>query len=266
MSAIIIDGGLVHYEAFGRGRPVLFLHGWLGSWRYWVPTMEALSDQYRTYALDLWGFGDSDKSRPRYRLADYVALVENFVETVGIRDVTLIGHALGAVIGLKYAVCYPERVNRIAAVSLPIYSDCINRRLLDANHNSVMAKLMWRRQQIGYREVQKEAEKTHGQAIHDSLQSIAQINVLSHVQTIDRRAQPKLLLIYGEKDGVIDSGPARSLDSHWSNARVIGLPEAKHFPMLDEAAKFQRLLKDFLGTENDLSVLEVKELWRRRTR
>ncbi|HET9433568.1 MAG TPA: alpha/beta fold hydrolase, partial [Chitinophagaceae bacterium] len=60
MSALIIDGDVVHYEAFGRGKPVLFIHGWLGSWRYWVPTMQAISDKYRAYALDLWGFGDSD--------------------------------------------------------------------------------------------------------------------------------------------------------------------------------------------------------------
>ncbi|HEY4724103.1 MAG TPA: alpha/beta hydrolase, partial [Anaerolineae bacterium] len=33
MSAIIIDSGLIHYEAIGRGRPLIFLHGWLGSWR-----------------------------------------------------------------------------------------------------------------------------------------------------------------------------------------------------------------------------------------
>ena len=63
MSAIVIDGGLVHYEAFGRGKPVLFLHGWLGSWRYWMRTMEEAADKYRTYALDLWGFGDTDKSK-----------------------------------------------------------------------------------------------------------------------------------------------------------------------------------------------------------
>jgi len=55
MSAVVLDGGIVHYEAFGRGKPILFLHGWLGSWRYWMPTMEAVSDKNRTYALDLWG-------------------------------------------------------------------------------------------------------------------------------------------------------------------------------------------------------------------
>ncbi|MDH4138550.1 MAG: alpha/beta hydrolase, partial [Anaerolineae bacterium] len=38
MSAIVIDGGLIHYESWGRGSPLILLHGWLGSWRYWMPT------------------------------------------------------------------------------------------------------------------------------------------------------------------------------------------------------------------------------------
>ena len=61
MSVIILQDEIVHYEVLGRGRPVVFLHGWVGSWRYWIPAMQAASISYRTYALDLWGFGDSAK-------------------------------------------------------------------------------------------------------------------------------------------------------------------------------------------------------------
>ena len=53
MSAIVIKEGLVHYEVIGRGRPLVFIHGWLGSWRYWVSAMEELSTRYRAYPLDL---------------------------------------------------------------------------------------------------------------------------------------------------------------------------------------------------------------------
>src|SRR5512134_975842 len=130
MSAVVIDGGLVHYEAFGRGRPVLFLHGWLGSWRYWMSTMEAVSDKHRTYALDLWGFGDSDKSKPRYTVQDYIALVHDFVSDMGIRNAPIIGHALGASVALEYAVRYSDSISKVMAVSLPMNPDCINRKLI----------------------------------------------------------------------------------------------------------------------------------------
>ena len=75
-----------------------------------------------------------------------------------------------------------------------------------------------------------------------------------------------LLAVYGEKDDMIDPLATRDLNGNWRNIRPIGLTDSKHFPMLDQAAKFNRLLQDFLDVEDDLSVLELKEEWRRRTR
>jgi pimeloyl-ACP methyl ester carboxylesterase len=265
MSAVVIDGGLVHYEAFGRGRPVLFLHGWLGSWRYWMSTMEAVSDKYRTYALDLWGFGDSDKSKQRYTVPDYVTLVHQFVSDMGIRNAPIIGHALGASVALEYAASHSDSVKKDMAVSLPMNPDCINRKLIDFANNSMIAKMMWWRQ-ITYKEVQKEAEKAGDGAISLSIQSVAKVDVQGHIQSLGQSDDSMLLAVYGEKDDVIDPSPTRDLNGSSPNIRQIGLSDSKHFPMLDEAAKFHRLLKDFLDVENDLAALELKEEWRRRTR
>ena len=267
MSAVVIDGGLVHYEAFGRGMPVLFLHGWLGSWRYWMSTMEAISDKHRTYALDLWGFGDSDKTKQRYNLSDYVTLVDKFLENRGLGDtsLTIIGHALGAVVALEYGQHHPERVKRIMAVCPPMSADSINRKVLNTSNSSVMSKVMWWRQQLEHKEVQKEAEKTNEEAIITSLASLENLNLPNLIDGFAQHGKT-LLAVYGEKDDVIDPIPTRNLDNQWHNVRPIGLAESKHFPMLEEASKFHRLLKDFLDVEQDLSVLELKEEWRRRTR
>ena len=81
MSAIIIEHDLIHYEAIGRGRPIVFIHGWVGSWRYWWSTMQAVSAfQFRAYAFDLWGFGDSGKRRERYDFESYVNLLGDFMD------------------------------------------------------------------------------------------------------------------------------------------------------------------------------------------
>jgi pimeloyl-ACP methyl ester carboxylesterase len=68
MSAIILDGSMVHYEALGRGRPIVFLHGWVGSWRYWINAMQVASTSFRAYAIDLFGFGDTTRDPLRYSL------------------------------------------------------------------------------------------------------------------------------------------------------------------------------------------------------
>jgi pimeloyl-ACP methyl ester carboxylesterase len=121
MSAITIDNDLVHYEVLGRGRPVVFLHGWLGSWRYWVPTMQQLSMKYRTYAIDMWGFGDSSKDQTRYGLQSQVYLLFSFFERLGIPKAAIIGHSLGAAVGLNFARQYPDRVYRMMLISAPLF-------------------------------------------------------------------------------------------------------------------------------------------------
>ncbi|MEO1290534.1 MAG: alpha/beta fold hydrolase [Chloroflexota bacterium] len=66
MSAITIGGDLIHYEKLGRGRPVILVHGWIGSWRYWIPLMQRLHTSFSVYTLDLIGFGDSSKKAQHY--------------------------------------------------------------------------------------------------------------------------------------------------------------------------------------------------------
>jgi pimeloyl-ACP methyl ester carboxylesterase len=260
VSAVVISGGLIHYEAFGRGEPVVFIHGWLGSWRYWMRTMEALAPDYRTYALDLWGFGDSDKSKDRYSVADYTSLIYDFMGQLGIVNASLVGHSLGAILGLRIAIQEPSLISRLAAVSLPVTTDAVSGRLRDFSSNSVRSKVFWWRH-LTHKEVQQEVQKAAANAISMSVESALEVNA----QALVEQTKQPILVVYGEKDSVIDPEPARMLNGQRPDLRPIGLGASKHFPMLDEANKFNRLLKDFLETD-DLTGLALKEEWKRRTR
>jgi pimeloyl-ACP methyl ester carboxylesterase len=117
----------------------------------------------------------------------------------------------------------------------------------------------WRH--ITHKEVQQEVEKVADNAIPLSVESALEIDTEALVE----QAHQPTLIIYGEKDSVIDPEPARSLNGRRPGLRPIGLADSKHFPMLDEANKFNRLLKDFLEVD-DLTHLALKEEWKRRTR
>jgi len=284
MSAIIVENGLVHYEAIGRGKPVLFLHGWLGSWRYWMPTMEAVSDHYRTYALDLWGFGDSDKSQLRYGVESYVSLIGEFMDGMGLVQLPIVGHALGAIAAVLFAAQAPDRVDKLMAVSLPLTASAISRKISDGGlprrferGNGLLERALGRKQaQQAYPEVAMEADKTDPDAITLSTQSLSKLDLRPE---LDRITCP-LLIVHGERDTLVtppsaDTGPAFlpvPTQARVSGAvqgadefiRQIGLKDSMHFPMLDEAARFQRLLRDFL--DGDLASLELKEEWKRRAR
>ncbi len=261
MSAIVINAGLVHYEAFGRGRPIVFLHGWLGSWRYWMQTMEALAVEHRVYALDLWGFGDSDKSEKRFDIEQYVSLLATFISELGIEDPVLVGHALGASVAVAYAKRFTDITRKIMAVSLPLAHESINQRLLKFNQSSLFGKV-FRWKPIPSPEVETEALRAADTAISRSVESLRHINMLQVLQSVSC----SVLLVYGEKDDVVDPGSAKILNGKQSHIRTIYLPDARHFPMIDSSSKFNRLVMDFSERDASLETLALKEEWRRRVR
>lgn len=264
MSAIIIENGLVHYEAIGRGRPVILLHGWLGSWRYWMPTMDDLSERCRAYALDLWGFGDSDRRQDGYSLPSYVTLLQQFMDGLGIARAPLVGHALGGIVALRLAAQMPERVEQVMAVSTPLASSALARPLLEySNHNNNwVERTLGRRQAAGYPEVGQEWRKADGAAIVSSIRAVAEEDLRQDLRTLS----VPTLLVYGKNDPLVSPPEEEALEQFDRHIRVICLDGSYHFPMLDEMNKFNRLLRHFLEVKGDLEALELKEEWRRRTR
>jgi len=263
MSGVLVNGSLVHYESFGRGDSLVFVHGWLGSWRYWVPVMEDISIDYRAYALDLVGFGDSDKGRERYDIDIYMDMLLAFMDELGIWRAPLVGHTLGAVIAAGLAARHPDRVSKVMAVGLPLTADGINRKLLAAGPNDTLARLFWHRQRP-YPEVEQGLPKMANNAIALTIQAVARLNIRDLLDQID----VPLLTVYGDRDNVIDAQQADELENDHYAARAIVLSEAHHFPMLDQPSKFGRLMRDFMDVETpeDLQDLTIKEEWRRRTR
>ncbi len=261
MSAIVIKEGLVHYEAIGRGRPLIFLHGWLGSWRYWMPAMNEISAKHRAYAFDLWGFGDSDKLKMHYSINAYVELLGKFIDYLGVPPISLVGHALGGVIALLFAAQAPERVEQVMGVSVPLVGAAINRALTGLPGNGgALARLVARR--ANFPEVGLEAGKADVAAITHSMRSAMGCDL--------RRVLPPLdipvLLVYGGNDPLIKPPQPEWLQDCSENVRAIFLNGAQHFPMLEERNKFNRLLMDFLDAGEDLASLELKEEWQRRLR
>jgi pimeloyl-ACP methyl ester carboxylesterase len=263
MSGLFIDGKIIHYEAFGRGDPIIFLHGWMGSWRYWFPLMEDLALEHRSYGLDLWGFGDSDKTGEQYDVQTYVDMLVCFLDELGIWRAPLVGHTLGGAIAAELAARCPDRVSKVMAVSLPLTADGINRKLLSAGPNELLSRLFWRGQRP-YPEVEMSMQKTAKNAIALTVQSVARLDLRA---TFEGIAVP-LLGVYGEKDGVIDVRQADALSGNEPAARAIVLPDAYHFPMLDQRGTFARLVRDFMEIDgaDELWDVGIKQEWRRRMR
>jgi pimeloyl-ACP methyl ester carboxylesterase len=106
-----VAGELLHYVEAGEGTPLLLLHGFL-EWSYtWRHNLPALAGVARVLALDLRGFGLSERNRRRgHSLGDQVEVVRGFMDQLGIERAVLCGHSMGGEIALRFALLYPDRV------------------------------------------------------------------------------------------------------------------------------------------------------------
>ena len=259
MSAIIIDDQIVHYEVLGRGPALVFVHGWLGSWRYWVPTMQTLSARYRTYALDLWGFGDSSKADERYTLEAQTRLLFRFMEQLGILKAAFVGHALGGTVMLRLASQHPELVARVMGVCLPIVGPAVNPRFSGATPTMLFDWLVGRDPTTDQLSV--EVNKAAPPAIETSVKAVMQADFRPDLTKV----MAPCLLVYGDRDPAIAAPQDSWFDGMNATFHRISFEESRHFPMLDEVSKFSRLLMDFLEAE-DITTLQLKEEWKRRMR
>ena len=264
MSALIVEEEVVHYEVLGRGRPLIFVHGWLGSWRYWIPTMQALSAEFRTYALDLWGFGDSSKRRERYSLDGQAELLRGFMEQLGIVKAAFVGHGLGAAAVVRFAHAHPDLADRAMAVSMPLTNAAIGPQLTNPALSlpALVESLLGKGPTAD--PITVEARKADLAAVEASVRALLEKEIRAELAEL----KPPCLLVYGEKDPVVTAPQDGWMNGLTNNVHEIDLEESRHFPMLDEASKFNRLLADFLALKSgeDLKNLELKDEWRRRVR
>jgi haloalkane dehalogenase len=99
-----VDGSKIHYIEKGSGDPILLLHGMPTSsyiWRNIIPHVATLG---RCIAPDLIGMGKSDKPDIQYSIFDHIRYIDKFIESLNLKNIILILHGWGSIIGLDYAM------------------------------------------------------------------------------------------------------------------------------------------------------------------
>ncbi len=261
MSVITLDEDIVHYEALGRGRPVIFLHGWVGSWRYWMPSMQVAASSYRAYALDLYGFGDTTHDPRAYSIERQAGLLSGFMDEMGITRVAMVGHGLGALVALVAAARRPLLVDRLMAVSAPLDLGSLGGRLSSESTDLVE----WLSDGTPEsRAALADVSKADPHAVSGALDAFRFDGLFSAV----RDADLPCLFVYGANDPGLRVPAPDQTTPLGQKAHQVTLDNSGHFPMLDQADRFNRLLTDFLALPAGVSPrqLQLKEEWRRRVR
>jgi len=111
---IEINGSKMHYIDVGEGDPILFLHGQPTSSYLWRNVIPHLQDNARCIAPDLIGMGKSDKPDIKYTFEDHYNYLEQFIEKLDLKNITLVVHDWGSGLGFHYANKHEKNIKGIA--------------------------------------------------------------------------------------------------------------------------------------------------------
>jgi pimeloyl-ACP methyl ester carboxylesterase len=215
------------YEVTGSGPPLILLHGLSGSGRWWGRNVPAFADSFRTYTVDLPGFGASRGVRWS-RLDDIADHLADWLADEGLPKAHVVGHSLGGAVAARLAARHPERVDRLVLVDAAI-------RLRGTRTIARPAPAV--------RNLLRCHPRSFVAATVDALQTDWERHL--------RRISAPTLVIWGERDAITPLAFGHEIAEIISGARLITMAEAGHNPMWERAEAFNAEVLRFLTDRDD---------------
>lgn len=265
-----VDGASVHFQEFGDAAnpPLVLIHGYTASTYVWRTVAPMLAEAgFRVFAIDLLGFGFSDKPRWfDYSIDSQARIVARFMDRLGIGKAVIIGSSYGGAVAGTLALDYSERVEKLVLVdavandrvkehpilrlvSVPGIGEAIAPFLADtkAFHRHRMKKTL---SPANYDLISQDRVDAivRPLAAADAHHSLLATSRNWHANRITYDAhlinQPTLI-IWGEDDKVIPVTDGYRLHDSILHSRLVVLKNCGHVPMEEKSDLFAELVAEF---------------------
>ena len=254
--SVPVEGADVVYAAEGTPTlpPLIFLHGWGASHKFWKYVFPAFSKRFRCIAPDLMGFGLSDKPNRDYSMDSYTTWVGSFLDALKIDKAPIVGHSMGGTIALKFALAHPERVTRLVAVN-PVLKgstafSALTRTICLPGIRRIcwiLSRIVWFRRLVtgDFSKVQQMEEELMDDVIMGTFQStFKSVSSLFRVDLLDQIGDLSIptLAIGSDLDRVVAAGQHEFIKA----TRTETIEACGHIPMVEKPMSFNRILDSFL--------------------
>ncbi len=102
------DGAKIYYEDHGEGQPIVLVHGWMCSSRFWQKNVPGLANEFRVVTPDLRGHGNSSKVLTGHTIKQYARDIRELIEDLALQNIVLVGWSLGGPVVLSYYEQHPK--------------------------------------------------------------------------------------------------------------------------------------------------------------
>ncbi len=262
----VVKGRRVHFVDRGdKTKPaVLFIHGFASSLVVWKPLMKDLERDYRVLALDLPGFGFSDKRRGDYSPQGLADVAAAFLTQRGVAKAHVVAHSWGSSVALALAHRHRSKVGRLALLGAWIYDDQIVPFLRWSKVRGLgeMLFALFYTERVGDRfamafyDPERFVKHKSVLHVHDTLNRPGAIRAalaatrqqrLADLEKHYTKINHPTLLLWGREDDVALIKYGERLSRELSNARLRVFPRCGHFPMMEAYGATLNALRQHLG-------------------
>jgi len=257
-----VAGARVRYTDQGQGPAVVLIHGFASSLETWTGVAPALRGRHRVIAVDLKGFGWTDRPPGDYSPAGQARLVRALLDRLGIETFAAVGHSYGASVALELALQTPARVTRLALYDAWVYEEQLPSLFLWARARGLGEALF----ALFYEERPEEKlalafydpSRIPQQLIDDVERAFARPGTraaalaavrgmrYAAVEGRYRTVTQPTLLLWGREDVVSPVAVGERLSRELPRSRLVVYPRCGHLPMLEAAAASTAELAAFL--------------------
>jgi len=265
MGRIEVDRGVSLYvEDFGRGSPLVFVHGGGVTHAFWDHQTGALANRFRTISFDLRGCGLSDKPSSGYSVAIWMEDVRKLIDLLDLERPTVIGHGLGSHVALRLATEYPDVAGSLVLASAAPWflgkggreggfaEDFFEDLKASWMKNRAQAEMDLADNKYFYKDP---GDPTRYWCLSMAMQWPLAVfmELVETLPDIDHSAAlPKItaptLLVHGVHDEKNRYSGVNHLVENLPNAQLVTLPDCAHCPPLEDPQEFNRALLEFVGS------------------
>ena len=254
-----------------HGNPVILLHGLGGFIENWDLNITSLAQDRQVYALDLAGFGLSDKPEVEYTIPYLTTFVHKFMQALNIERATLVGESMGGIISLWFAQQYPDQVEKLVLeasgglgkevsiylriMTLPILGEYFVRPSRKGSED-LQKEIFYDRDLITDEWIEEDYQMSNQpgaqRCLLSALRSMGNIwgfkreIYMPILENLDKIEVPTLI-IWGKQDQIIPVAHARVAAQRLPDARLHILDGCGHVPNIERAEEFNQLVTAFLS-------------------
>lgn len=269
---VLVKNSRLHYFKAGAGRPLLLVHGLVGSARNWRRNISALAQEASVYAVDLPNMGESDRvdglDASLEATADYLAAC---MDALGLETADIVGHSHGGAVSMMLAARHPNRVGKLILFA-PANPYCDLGLELIGFYQTRFG--MWLARQIPWiprvvksialRRMYGDPQRMRSDALDGYIAGLAVPGTIEHVLNIlsgwetgmsrlkcslDRLTEKPILMIWGDRDHTVGLGSAEKLKRSFRSSRLVVIPGVGHIPFEEMPELCNHAMRDWLSRQ-----------------